>query len=536
LPTGTKSDENSGLYRDALLLGAAIVFCFGPLLGTPLVYDDIPSILGNRLVAGPWPGFARVFGAPYDAHAAYEPLITLGHRALFLLAGRTAWPYHLTSLLLHWACAAAFLAVARRRLKDARLALCTALAFALHPAHVEALAVSSFKTHLACGFLVILCVAVLDRFKTSLRRDASLWVIFAAALFCKETAVILIPIAAAALASRGELGRSKRLFAGWFAAAAGYAAWRLAVVPRPLASAVPAGAAAATAAKAFLWDLAHLPLPAGLCLQHDLAPVSLLSAEGLLAAALALGALAALASLARRNKESASAAAWIAAALAPFVLLWPVLDASVVTDRYLYLASAGAALLCASAMPRTWSLALLGTAAFVFAGMDIPRCALFADPLELWRATAACAPGNPRAHASLAAEEFDRRLYAEAEADFERALELKPDYWDALGDLAQTEAALGHGAEGLALARRRVEGSADAAGYLTLGSVLMNQGQFEDARLALSRANFLAPDNAAVRDRLADCDAELKRREGSKAGARPRPSPRRAESPAKAGR
>src|SRR5581483_12385576 len=91
-------------------------------------------------------------------------------------------------------------------------------------------------------------------------------------------------------------------------------------------------------AKFFLWDIGKLIAPAGLSLEHSLAPAAG-AWSAAWPAALALVAGAAWAACGR-DRVLRAALAWVAFALAPFVLLFPYLFFSFVSDRYLYLAAA----------------------------------------------------------------------------------------------------------------------------------------------------------------------------------------------------
>ncbi|MBI3552695.1 MAG: tetratricopeptide repeat protein [Elusimicrobia bacterium] len=510
---------------DAALIGAAILAFFGPLLLAPFVYDDLRFILQNPFVSGAWPGLRALLLSPLDAMGAYEPLVTLAHRLLYAAAGAATWPYRLTSLLLHWSNAVLFLLLCRRRLSDRGLALAAALVFALFPAHAETLAVSTFKTHLTAGLLCLAALNVLDEpWRETLPGLAALWALLTAALFAKETAVVLIPLALASLAFRpGGRERWKNaapLFAGWLLIAAAYGGLRVFAVPRSLGSAAGDSFVlqVLTAAKLLLWYLAQLAVPCALCFEHSLSAVSRLEPQALGLAAGAAAALAALAALSRRDKTTAFAAAWTVLALAPFLNLVPFLNFSLVSDRYLYLASAGFALLCARTLqslfprldPRRLSLGLCGAAA-IYAALDVRRAALFTEPLELWSQTAVCAPGNARAHAALGSQLLDKSMNDAAAAEFDEALSLKPDYWEAMRDAAFAQAALGRDAKALDLARSAVNGRPDADGWLTLGSVLMTLQRPVEALGPLRLAVRLAPFLPEARLRLGQCALALRR-------------------------
>jgi protein O-mannosyl-transferase len=75
------------------------------------------------------------------------------------LWGASAFAFHLTNVLLHALCAAAFFEVARRLLKDVDGALMATLLFAVHPLRVESVSWISERRDLLCGIFCCMSVA-----------------------------------------------------------------------------------------------------------------------------------------------------------------------------------------------------------------------------------------------------------------------------------------------------------------------------------------------------------------------------------------
>jgi hypothetical protein len=177
----------------ALLTGAAAVVVYVAALRLGFAYDDVALIpqnprvhsLGNAL---------RVFAWPYwggSELAIYRPLTTL----TFLLdwaasSGRPAW-FHFTNLL--WnagACMLGFLLLAE--LFTLPAALFGALIFAVHPAHVEAVAnVVGRAEMIGAVFLFGACLLWVRRTETSQRRLAAVGALFGLALLAKESTAML---------------------------------------------------------------------------------------------------------------------------------------------------------------------------------------------------------------------------------------------------------------------------------------------------------------------------------------------------------
>jgi Flp pilus assembly protein TadD len=502
--------ERAAVAALALCAAAGAALAHGFLLRAPFIYDDAGFVFGNPLVTGPWPGLGAFFGRTF-ARGEYEPLVTLAHWVLFRAFGASPWPYRLTSLGLHWANVALVWRLARRRLGDDRLALAVAALFGVFPAHVEVLALTSFKKHLGAAFFGLLLLELQDRAGVRPRARAALGaLLLGASALCKESGLIFLPLAAAAAWTRGPRGlrEDRGVLAALAAAACAYAAARAGFVPRIAAPLVGGGwtAHVLTSAKILLWHLGQLVLPADLSIEHDLAPVRGLGLEGLLCALGALGWLAAGAALARRDRVAAFAWTWTTLALAPFLNLIPFLNFSLVANRYEYLASAGflllaarlaAPLLRADASGGARRVLLAAALPFALYSAESARFAfLFDSPLALWTDAARRAPGNGRAHAGLGDASLARGLDAQAVSELKRAIELAPDYVVSYQQLSLAEYRLGRLDEAIAASRARLGLHDDAEAEQNLGLLLLEAGRDADALVPLRAAAAQAPDAA----------------------------------------
>ena len=517
--------------RDLLLLGAAIFLFYGVLLWAPLIADDQAYILRFSSVAGAWTGFRAFLDAGPNSEQ-FEPLVHMIHRALYALGGARPFAYRLTSLLLHWANAGLALALFSRILKDRRLALLAALLFALFPASVETLAGSTNKKHLLVAFFTLSALALTERrsWKAAARVGAG-WCLFALALACKETAVVLPALVAARrISARREPGRpgaaeNAALFGGWAVLLGGYVALRLSLPPRATAPWAGGGFAAnvLTSAKILAWSLLHLLAPWPLSLEHPLSPASWPPGAGTLAAAaVAAGAIAGTFVFLFRGGRAGFAAAWVLLALAPFLNLVPYLNFSLVMDRYLYLASAGFFLLVAVVLEnaqesragkrlRPWIASALVAVAAVYAAAGASYAALFSNPVELWANAARRAPLNPRAREAHGFHLAQDGRDDEAAAELRRAIELDPGFDTPYEDLARLESRRGRPAEAAAVAERHARAAPTPGNLAALGVYRLKAGQPGAASDALKRASEAAPDDATIRLDLGYAELAAKR-------------------------
>ncbi len=140
------------LRRAWILVALAAVLPFAQTLPNPPVLDDGWAVVENPLVQGGLRNAARILTSPYNyggpgtTGGLFRPVTTLSFAANYALHGRAPLGYHLVNLLLHVAASLLVLSLARR-LAEATLpdrapwvALVAGLLFAVHPAHVEAIA------------------------------------------------------------------------------------------------------------------------------------------------------------------------------------------------------------------------------------------------------------------------------------------------------------------------------------------------------------------------------------------------------------
>jgi hypothetical protein len=161
--------------RPRLAVALAALLPFLLTLGNPPIQDDGWAALDNPLTFS-LRNAGRIFREPYGfageatLGGPYRPVVTLSYALNYAVHGR--WPpgYHLVNVALHVLASLLVLTLARRLVAAAasgqapRLACLAALLFAVHPAHVEAVATIAGRNELlaACFALGALLLA-LDR-------------------------------------------------------------------------------------------------------------------------------------------------------------------------------------------------------------------------------------------------------------------------------------------------------------------------------------------------------------------------------------
>ncbi|XP_044535207.1 protein O-mannosyl-transferase TMTC1 [Gracilinanus agilis] len=131
----------------ALLLTGVCCLCYGNSLPGEFVHDDVWAIVNNpdvRAVAPlSWGIFANDFWgksmAENTSHKSYRPLCVLTFKLNAYLAGMNPFYFHAVNIILHCLVTLVLMYTCDKVVfKDHRLAFVTALIFAVHPIHTEA--------------------------------------------------------------------------------------------------------------------------------------------------------------------------------------------------------------------------------------------------------------------------------------------------------------------------------------------------------------------------------------------------------------
>jgi tetratricopeptide (TPR) repeat protein len=349
--------------------------------------DDVPLVAENARIRS-LAGIARAFSSDWwdgtrPRSLLYRPLAMASFGVDDAVArwsadgppparldDTRALPFHVGNVLWHAAATAALFLLLSELFGSAALAIAAAALFAVHPVHTEAVdgIVGRAELMSACfSFLALLCAwrAVREE-AAGLGRPALAGGLLFLALLSKEQAIV-IPVIPFLWPSALRRPSFRKLLAGFVVATLAYVALRTAVLGTPFGTAVaPAGsinidnpiAGAAglsrvlTPLRVFGHALALLVFPKTLSADYSYDQIPLVNSLDLTTAlcALALAGLAAGAFLLRRRAPAASFG------IGFFLLSWlvtsnvPLLIGTIFGERLLYLPSAGACLVAASAL------------------------------------------------------------------------------------------------------------------------------------------------------------------------------------------
>ena len=183
-----------------LLTTAVALLAIGasaPSLPNVFVQDDIPVVLKNQdnhTISTPWTAFTRPYWPKPFSPDLYRPLMSVGLATQWVAGGGSPVVFRVTSILLYVASAVAFFWLAAMLL-PVEAAWVAAALFAVHPVHVEAVAVAVNQGELIVGLIATLWVGMYigarRRGDLGVRSSIGFVATYLVACFFKENAVIL---------------------------------------------------------------------------------------------------------------------------------------------------------------------------------------------------------------------------------------------------------------------------------------------------------------------------------------------------------
>jgi protein O-mannosyl-transferase len=513
--------ESSGPWLSTRALLAVVLgltaLAYVATLQFQFVYDDESQIVGNQLVES-WRYVPYYFNIQVWAHINlhqagnyYRPIFMLWMRFNHALFGFHAFGWHLTTVLMHVLATFFVFKLARRLSQRDDIALITALFFGLHPVHIEAVAWISGVTEALFVILLIgsfLCF--LDWREGRPHARAYSLLLYALAIFSKETAVLMMPtvFAYAWLYPREERLPLWQRFWKSLLPALPYLAITLAYLyPRYLAlnglfhpvTPLPWRTKMLTIPSVLWFYLKLLFVPVGLSGFYDTPYVTSANLREFWLPLLGVVVFAALLFFwwwKTRDRLIAFASALLVIPLLPLMNFSVFFTGEIAHDRYLYTPSIGFAILAAIAITTVgkkissgaWgSLALAAPIAAIFLVLTIMQSLYWADNLVLYSRGVQIAPNNNLALNNLA-NEFDRKkMYPQALAMYEKVLARSPNFY--------------------------------LANY-NFGYASYESGKFEQAEHFLRRAAALDPTDAGTFYYLAKCEIALGQADAAEADLR----------------
>lgn len=532
-----------------ILIGVAAlaVALYLNVLPNTFIFDDWQQIVDNPflrradglrkiLTTGVWE-----FLGPVGVSNFYRPLMHASFYAVFRFFQLNPAPYHVVSIALHAGVCLLVFGVILRLSRDRLTAAATALLFAAHPVHVEAVAWISAYPELMCTFFSLLAIWLYLRADDAHGRRRVILLILAGpafllALLAKEIAVAVpLLLAAYEWLLRGGLPRVRLrrvwpAYASLLAAFAVYLAARLhaldALFParsKPIPLAEHLWTAIAVYFR-YVW--VHVwpqRLHAFYYLDRSHGPLE----PAVIAGIAALAATAWLACwLHRRRLPEVLAVAFYLLPLAPAFLLPYAAVGVLMAERYAYLPSVGfcwllAAGLAASArrrgLPRAsvrwWGLprasVLFALLLLAYSARTVTGNIAWRDEIAFYQRTITDFPGFARAYLNLGEAYMRRNRLPEALDATRAATRLDGAYPDPHVNLGliywrqgDSESAIRHFRLAAALGRQQGNRFVASRALTNLAVVYRNAGRLPDAVAASREALRIDPQFAGAHNNL----------------------------------
>jgi protein O-mannosyl-transferase len=499
--------------RVALLLAVSTLVYANSLLNT-FTFDDFPYVLNNPAVTSP--SLQNLFSATKGTNV-FRPVTFASFALNWKLGDIHPWGYHLFNLLLHAAVTVLLFFVLRKLLESRAhgpaIAFVTALLFAVHPVHAEAVASIVGRSELlAAAFLLAAWLLHLDdRVLPSL-------LFFALALLSKESAIAFLPLVFIGDYLRDKLKPASRylwilaislLYAAalWKAQGGRFGEFSIDFLDNPLAK-LSAPWRILNALRVAWMYIALQLYPATLSADYSYNAIHLyLNWRNVLPALIASLGVALLWLWALKTKKTAWAltgAIYFAGFAATANILIPT--GTILGERLAYFPSAGLCLLVAlvwlvlAQYRPTAAWTCLIAILLALSARTILRNADWRTNFTLFSSAVKAVPGAARMHSNLGAQYMDAGQLETARAEFQTALSIYPDFPDALEFYGLTEGRLGNDQQALPLLERALLLTKQESvfyGYraVNLAALLIKLGQDTQALNLLNQAIAASPGN-----------------------------------------
>jgi Flp pilus assembly protein TadD len=494
-------------YIFASILWTAVLYAHAVTAGFAS-YDDVPQIVQNPSLSS-LTASLKYFQSPVSFASDFRGSGASFYRPLFWLSlaideklwGLNPVAFHVTNVLLHWL-SGLFLFLLLRRLNISSLSSAlTSLLWIGLPVNSEAVAWISGRPYCLVACFLLLGTLFAERYLSSL--GVKYLVGYGLASFCAllshEEAVLIVAFTLLLTVAKHK-GKSRSammlygvsvttiLFYFWLRHTAG-------------ATGVTAKGAISSFGLFFWKYLGWMVLPIHMSVERSTnTPPPGWSGHAIAAWLCLTLACAVLIAVQRKIPKSPIGFAWMGIALLPFCGIVFIYQG--MAERYTYVASAGLALMVVligvewRVRLRPFVLGLI--AVWVLWGVYRleTRISDWSDAARLYGHSLEATPRSAKLHYNLGAVLEGRKNFAQASAEYNRALGLEPSYEPALAGLGNIELNLGRANEASQMFQKALQLKPDDVKAVTnYGTALQMLGEIDASKKQYQRAISLAPDN-----------------------------------------
>jgi protein O-mannosyl-transferase len=499
-----------------IVLAAMTFAVFGRTAGFGFVnYDDGFYVYDNPVVAQGLTLKGFFWALTFGEIGHWHPLTWLTHMADCQVYGLWAGGHHLTNVALH-AAAAVLLFLALREMTGSlwRSAFVAAV-FAIHPLRVESVAWIAERKDVLSGVFFMLTLWAYARYarRPSRGRYAAVALAYALGLLCKNTLVTLPFVLL--LLDGWPLHRRMAHFGGLvkekiplFLLSAGSCV-ATALVPEKVSDTtrLPFVERLGNALVSYVIYLRQMVFPAGLAIPYPNPPNGLPFREAVLAFVLLAAISMVVLACWKKRPYLLVGWLWYLGMLVPMI---GIIQISYYThaDRYTYLPGIGiyVAVTWLVAEWRVNRVALGGLMAGVLAVLMFcawKQTSYWQSNETLWPHTLACTADNALAHDNLGNALLQEGKADEAIAQFQEALQIKPDLADACNNLGYALLQTGKADAAVTCFQRALQIRPDfAEACLNLGNTLLQKGSVNEAIFQYQKALQIDPALALAHNNL----------------------------------
>ena len=455
----------------AVLVFLAAAFVYINTLGSDFIWDDEYLILNNSQVKS-FSHFFNAFGTylgygSENVNNFYRPLQEVSNMLDYFLWKEDATGFHLTNILFHATAALCVFIFVFYVCNNTGISFFTALLFAVHPIHTEAVAYIAGRADSLYSIFFLLSFIFFIRYSnrviTGKKRQSILFIsgiFFILAIFSKEISMIL-PLLIAAyiwiIVKRDTPPRKfKTLKTAWLLYAGivlGYVILRFTalnffdIAPPTTLSVVPLVNRLFTFFKSVAVYIRLLLFPFGLHMEREIAVVrNLAEPAALLSFLLVAGIIASGVYFYRKNRAVSFFIFWFFINLLPVANIFPI--NSFIAEHWVYMASVGWFFCFSLIIYNTYNicgknrLLKAGTILialfllFSYAGLTFERNKDWKDEITFFRSTIKASPAKSRLYLNLGNTYLEHKKPCKAIEMYEKVIEMRGADADAYGNMA----------------------------------------------------------------------------------------------------
>lgn len=539
-----KESERTAVWKHIAVIVAVIFVAYFNSLGNGFVGDDNGFVKENLSIRDT-ANIPSYFFSPKTLAAAdsewgtiiYRPLRTASYAIDYSLYELRPEGYHVTNMLMHMAACVTLYFLVMALFSTRSVALLSALIFALHPVHIEAVSWIASRADIMGFLLLNLSLITYIRYTKATDKKALLVISLALSFLsyiAKETMVSLPGLVIAydyAVGGRRPVKETiRKNLPAWVLFAFVcfvYMAFRLYITGRMSTNQGWWGGSVYSnflmMAEATATYIRLMVLPYNFTFHYLIAPVHTVFDAGVLVSLAVIAAtVGAIVWAHLRNRMVFFLLLWFYLALVPIANIVPI-SFSMMAERYIYMASAGPIIAAGYGLVLLYRRAARANALYprvvgaaiavgllVFIVMIIDRNRDYADEFTFYSSAVAVSPASPPSNKGLADEYSRRKEYARAIEYYEKAIAADPGYVEALLGEALVYKETGELGRALALAVRAARVDESVGGgrpqspiiRFIMGNIYREMGDLERARMEWEKAVQLNPEYSEAYNHL----------------------------------